>query len=134
MQWSTKKVHAFISSTSIEFQETDMNQGKNITQYILKKQGEIFFCWPLSGLAPSRPRRRLRGQLRRMEATANRFCLTLGLRVRYSTPYSIWINYTAMSNRVKEGTRREIRRWKKFFLAIFKEFSLLQGKIVTLTG
>ena len=25
---STKKVHAFLSSTSIEFQETDMNQGK----------------------------------------------------------------------------------------------------------
>ena len=38
-----KKVHAFLSSTSIEFQETDMNQGKKYHSVHTEKQGE-FFC------------------------------------------------------------------------------------------
>ena len=40
--WSTKKVHAFLSSTSIEFQETDMNQGKKYHSVHTEKQGEFF--------------------------------------------------------------------------------------------
>ena len=53
MQWSTKNVHAFLSSTSIEFQETDMNQGKNITQYILKKTRGSFFVEVFPALHPA---------------------------------------------------------------------------------
>jgi hypothetical protein len=53
VQWSTKKVHAFLSSSSIEFQETDMNQGKNITQYILKNRGEFFFVEVFPALHPA---------------------------------------------------------------------------------
>ena len=43
VQWSTKKVHAFLSSTSIEFQETDMNQGKKYHSVHTEKQGSFFF-------------------------------------------------------------------------------------------